>query len=463
MLLSTTSFRLRGPDWPGPSRLAARLLLLALLSELAFPSLAQTPAAPAAAAAGATAAPATTPAAGPALLLRPAAVFDGQDRHAGWAVLVEGDKIAQAGPADKITVPAGARTLELPGQTLLPGLIEGHSHLLLHPYNETSWNDQVLRESVALRVARATVAARLTLLAGFTTARDLGTEGAGYADVGLKQAIEQGIIPGPRLLIATRALVATGSYGPKYTADFDLPQGAQEADGVDGIVRAVREQIGKGADIIKVYADYRWGPDEPARPTFSQEELNLIVSTARSAGRPVVAHASTPEGMRRATLAGVETIEHGDGGTLEIFQLMKQRGVALCPTGAAGDAISQDRGWQKGRGPRLPGIAQKHLSMAAALRAGVTLAVGGDVGVFTHGDNVRELELLVSDFGMSPLAVLRAATAGNAQIFRLPDRGRIQPGLLADLVAVEGDPTQQVPALRRVRLVVKGGVVVREP
>ena len=398
----------------------------------------------------------------PALLLRPAAVFDGHERHPGWVVLVQEGKITTAGPAAGITAPPSARVIELPGQTLLPGLIEGHSHLMLHPYNETSWNDQVLQEPLALRVARATVAARRTLEAGFTTARDLGTEGAGYADVGLKQAINQGIIPGPRLLVATRALVATGSYGPKFTADIELPQGAQEADGVDGIVRAVREQIGKGADIIKVYADYHWGPNEPARPTFSQEELTLIVSTARSAGRGVVAHASTPEGMRRAALAGVETIEHGDGGTLEVFQLMKQRGVALCPTVAAGDAISQYRGWIKGTDPLPPGIQQKHQSMAAALKAGVDLAVGGDVGVFSHGDNVRELEQLVHDFGMTPLAVLRAATSGNARIFHLPDRGSIRPGLLADMVAVEGDPTQQVLALRQVRLVVKGGVVVLE-
>ena len=430
--------------------------LLMLLAPRRLP--AQTPTTPAPTAAAAPA----LPAAPAALLLRPAAVFDGQDRHSGWAVLVEGGKITAAGPADKITAPAGARTLELPGQTLLPGLIEGHSHLLLHPYNEASWNDQVLQEPLALRVARATVAARLTLEAGFTTARDLGTEGAGYADVGLKQAINQGIIPGPRLLVATRALVATGAYGPKLSAEVELPQGAQEADGVDGLVRAVREQIGKGADIIKVYADYRWGPNEPARPTFSQEELTLIVQTARSAGRPVVAHASTPEGMRRAALAGVETIEHGDGGTLEVFQLMKQRGVVLCPTVAAGDAISQYRGWKKGAEAWPPGIQQKHLSMSAALKAGVTLAVGGDVGVFAHGDNARELEQLVLDFGLPPLRVLQAATSGNAQIFHLADRGRIRPGLLADLVAVEGDPTQQIQALRRVRLVVKGGVVVRE-
>jgi imidazolonepropionase-like amidohydrolase len=395
-----------------------------------------------------------------ATLLRPAAVFDGQDLHSGWAVLVEGQKITAVGPAAQLAVPAGAQVRELPGLTLLPGLIEGHSHLLLHPYNETSWNDQVLTEALALRVARATVHARRTLQAGFTTARDLGTEGAGYADVGIKEAIDQGIIPGPRLLIATRALVATGSYGPHLAAVEDLPQGAQEADGVDGIIRAVREQVGHGADIIKVYADYRWGPGGTAQPTFSQEELTLIVQTARSAGRGVVAHASTAEGMRRATLAGVETIEHGDGGTPEVFRLMKQRGVALCPTVAATDAISQYRGWKRGQGPDPERVLAKHRAVQAARQAGVTFAMGGDVGVFAHGDNARELELLVQDYGFSPLEVLRAATSGNARIFHLADRGRLAPGLLADLVAVTGDPTQQIQALRQVKLVMKGGVVV---
>ena len=404
------------------------------------------------------------PSSGPvAMLLRPAAVFDGQDVHAGWAVLVENDKITAVGPAAQLTLPAGGRALELPGLTLIPGLIEGHSHLLLHPYNETPWNDQVLLESQALRVARATAHAQRTLLAGFTTARDLGTEGAGYADVGLKQAINQGIIPGPRLLVATRAMVATGSYGPKLSVDEDVPQGAQEADGVDGIIRAVREQIGKGADVIKVYADYRWGPDGSAQPTFSQEELTLIVQTARSAGRGVVAHATTPEGMRRAIMAGVETIEHGDSGTPEIFQLMKKRGVALCPTVAATDAIAQYKGWRKGQDPMPLRIQQKHESMQAALKAGVTLAMGGDVGVFAHGDNAREMEQLVRDYGLTPLQVLRQATSGNAQIFRLADRGRISPGLLADLVAVAGDPTLDVAALRQVQLVMKGGVLYKQP
>jgi imidazolonepropionase-like amidohydrolase len=397
------------------------------------------------------------------MLLRPAAVFDGQELHPGWVVVVTGDKIDNVGPAEKISAPANARSLELPNQTLLPGMIEGHAHLFLHPYNETSWNDQVLNESLSLRVARATAHAQRTLAAGFTTVRDLGTEGAGYADVGLKQAIEHGIIPGPRLIIMTRAIVATGSYGPKFSTDVDVPQGGEETSGVEGIVCAARSQIGKGADWVKIYVDYRWGKDEPSRPTFSQEEITAAVQASHSAGRPVAVHATTAEGMRRAALAGVDTIEHGDEGTLEVFKLMKQRGIALCPTVAAGDAISQYRGWHKGTDPEPDRIKKKRESMKAARETGVMFAMGGDVGVFAHGDNAREMELLVREYGFSPLEVLRQATSGNADIFHLNDRGRIRAGLLADLVSVSGDPTGDVAALRQVHLVMKGGVVFRQP
>jgi imidazolonepropionase-like amidohydrolase len=257
--------------------------------------------------------------------------------------------------------------------------------------------------------------------------------------------------------------VATGSYGPKLSADVHVPQGAQEASGVEEVTRRTREQIGKGADIVKVYADYRWGKDEPSRPTFSQEELNAIVQTARSAGRPTVAHASTPEGMRRAVLAGVETIEHGDDGTPEVFRLMKEKGVALCPTVAAGDAISRYRGWKKGVDPEPPRIVAKRASVKAARDAGVTFVMGGDSGVFAHGENALEMELLVREYGFTPLEVLRQTTSGNATIFHLTDRGRIRAGLLADLVAVDGDPTRDVAALRGVTLVMKGGAIVRQP
>jgi imidazolonepropionase-like amidohydrolase len=283
-----------------------------------------------------------------------------------------------------------------------------------------------------------------TLLAGFTTIRDLGTEGAGYADVGLKQAVEQGIIPGPRMLVATRAIVATGSYGPKgYAAEWHVPQGAEEADG-DNLIRVVRDQIGHGADWIKVYADYRWSPDNTAAPTFSLEELKLIVDTARSSGRPVSAHTTTPEGMRRAVLAGVETIEHGTAGTPEVFKLMKEHGVALIPTLAATGA--------------RPGAKE---SFQAAMAAGVTIGNGSDVGVFAHGTNVLELETMVR-FGMTPLDALKAATSVDARILHLESKiGRVAPGLLADLIAVEGDPTKDISALWHVMLVMKGGVVYK--
>lgn len=401
------------------------------------------------------------------LLLRPARVFDALSprAHEGWTVLVEGERITAVGPAARVGVPAGARVVDLPGTTLMPGMIEGHSHLFLHPYDETSWDDQVLREPESLRVARAVVHARNTLMAGVTTTRDLGTEGAGYADVGLKRAIDEGIVPGPRMLVATRALVATGSYGPKgFAAEWaHVPQGAEEADGTDALIRAARGQIGRGADLVKVYADYRWTPGEESRPTFTLDELRRLVEVASSAGRPVVAHASTPEGMRRAALAGVQTIEHGNGGTPEVFRLMRERGVALCPTLAAGDAVRQYRGWRKGVEPEPVEIRQKRASFRAALDAGVTICFGGDAGVYAHGDNARELELMV-DYGMAPAQVLLAATSGNARIFGIDGRvGAIRPGLLADLIAVEGDPTRDIAATRRVRLVVKGGVVVREP
>jgi imidazolonepropionase-like amidohydrolase len=398
------------------------------------------------------------------LLLTPDRVFDGVTMHPGWSVLVRGERIAAVGPSREIAAAPEARRLSLAGMTLLPGLIEGHSHLLLHPYNEAAWNDQVLHEPLALRVARAVNHARRTLEAGFTTIRDLGSEGAAEADVGLKQAIEQGIIPGPRMLVVTRAIVATGSYGPRgFDPRWDVPQGAEEASGLDELTRVVRSQIGKGADWIKVYADYRWGPAGEARPTFSLEELTRIVETARSSGRPVVAHAGTPEGMRRAVLAGVETIEHGDAGTTEVFTLMAQRGVALCPTLAAGDATRQYAGWRKGVDPEPSQIAEKRASFQRALAAKVPICAGSDVGVFAHGDNARELELMV-EYGMPALEVLRAATSGNAKIFHLDDQlGQIRPGLLADLVAVSGDPSQEIGALRQVRLVMKGGQLIRVP
>ena len=396
----------------------------------------------------------------PPLLLRPAGVFDGLDGtvHAGWQVLVRGDRIAAVGP--DLAVPTGARIIDLAGDTLMPGMIEGHGHLFLHPYDEASWDDQVLHEPLALRTARAVANARATLRAGFTSARDLGTEGAGYADVGLKQAIDQGIVEGPRLSVATRAIVALGAYGPKgFEPGVSIPQGAEEVSGPEQMVAAVRRQIAAGADWVKLYADYRWRAGEDARPTLSLQEIQAAVAAAHDAERPVAVHASTPEGMRRAVEAGVDTIEHGYGGTPAIFATMAAKGIVLCPTLAAADASARYRGWT-GAEPAPPAVRAARESFHLARAAGVPICMGGDVGVYAHGSNAREMVLMAAA-GMTPAQVLIAATSGNARWMRAGDRlGAVKPGLLADLVAVSGDPTVNVAAVRTVRLVIKNGAVV---
>jgi imidazolonepropionase-like amidohydrolase len=413
----------------------------------------------------ASALPAQAPAADPPIiLLIPDRLFDGAVMRTGWQVMVRKDTIIGVGPGLDAVAPADARKIVLAGMTLMPGMIEGHSHILLHPYNETAWNDQVLHEPLALRVARGVNHARRTLEAGFTTIRDLGTEGAAEADVGLKQAIDQGIVPGPRMIVTTRAIVATGTYGPRgFDSRWSVPQGADEVSGLEEMTRVVRKQVADGADWIKVYADYRWGPSGEARPTFSLEELTRMVETARSGGRPSVAHAVTPEGIRRAVTAGVETIEHGDQATAETFKLMAQKNVALCPTLAATEAVRQYRGWKKGTDPEPADVTEKKAMFKRALAAKVPMCVGSDVGVFAHGDNARELELMV-EYGMAAFDVLRAATSGNARIFHLDDRlGYIRTRYLADLVAVEGDPSQRIGDVRRVRLVIKAGAIIKAP
>lgn len=398
---------------------------------------------------------------GPAIVLAPDRVFDGERVHEGWRVRIEGGRIAAAGPSVE---EAGAERIDLAGMTLTPGLIDAHSHVLLHPYDETSWNDQVLKESVAERSVRAANHLRDTLMAGFTTLRDLGTEGAGYADVGLREALEKGVIAGPRLIVVGPAIVAAGSYGPKgFREGVDPPQGAEEASGVDGAKEAARHQIAGGADWVKVYADYRWGPEGEARPTFSVEELKAIVEIASSSGRAVAAHAATDEGMRRAIEAGVETIEHGDGASLETFRKMAKAGVALCPTLGASEATSRYAGWDGSAETAPGGVKRKHEEIARARKAGVTICNGSDVGVFDHGDNAWELELL-TQYGLTPIEALRTATSVNARILHLEDEiGAIAPGMIADLTAFEGDPSTDISALRKPRFVMQAGKVIRRP
>jgi imidazolonepropionase-like amidohydrolase len=376
-------------------------------------------------------------------------------------ILIKGNKIEKVGTFE---IPPGAEIIDLSDMTVLPGLIDSHVHLFLH---EGSYDDQLLKESIPYRTIRAVVHARQTLEAGFTTIRDLETEGAGYADVDLKTAINQGIIPGPRMQVSTRALSTTGGYALMgYSWEIQVPTGAQLVDGVDEVRKAVREQIKYGADWIKIYADSRRRRNEVADSltwylTFSDDELKAIVEEAQKMNVKVAAHCYSSIAAQRAINAGVASIEHGlylDEATLK---LMKEKGVYYCPTLVAYYRWSKREGLSPEMRKMIENTVKLHSeTFKRALKVGVKIAFGSDL-TESHGTNAEEFELMVK-YGMKPLDAIKSATIISAELLGWQDKiGSIEPGKLADIIAVKGDPLNDIKVLRDVKFVMKDGEIYK--
>jgi imidazolonepropionase-like amidohydrolase len=376
----------------------------------------------------------------------------------GQNILIQGDRILEVGP--NIAAPAGARIVDLNGSTVLPGLIDNHTHVLLqaHP-TPTDYDEQLIKESIPYRTIRATVSASIALQNGFTAIRDLETEGAMYADVDVKTAINRGIIPGPRMFVATRSLAPTGMYNPtRFSWELEMPGGVQFADGPDGVRKAVREQIKYGADWIKYYADggtqFRDGAIH-SRPNYTDEESKALVDETHRLGHKVAAHAGGKEAIESALRAGVDTIEHGNGMDEELAKIMVAKGAWWCPT-----LYIYQRGQRAGN-PEM--TAARERGFRAALKQGVKIIYGTDIGGYPWTETQNKEFSLMVKWGMTPMQAIQSATLLGATALNQQDRfGSIEAGKFADVVAVSGDPTTDITELERIQFVMKCGVIYRK-
>ena len=395
------------------------------------------------------------------IAVRAGRLFDGTEKFAAnQVILIKGERIVKVGPADQVQVPADAEVVDLRHATVLPGLIDAHTHVF---GNGPDFDNQIMRDSYQYRTLTALANAQKDLMVGFTTLRDLKTLGAMYSDVDLRNAIDRGIVTGPRMQVATRGIQATGGFIMRgYSPEVPLPNALQVVDSPWAAREAVREQVAHDADLIKLYAayDFHFTSDGElvSPPTFTADEVNAIVDEAHKKGRKVSCHAFAGEGLRNCLNAGVESIEHGaelDDGDIK---LMVQKGIYLVPT-LYHYQMDREHDMKKYGGHSVAEVSEP--SFRKAVAAGVKIAFGSGVGPFPHGTQTREFAYMVK-FGMTPVQAIRAATSEAARLMGWQDRvGSIEAGKFADLVAVAGDPLADITELERVKFVMKGGRVFK--